>query len=95
MRMTIVKVMCLMFCVVQLSGCATSFMGAVGIPATEYIIREDDHHGPNVIVPVSAGLMALHGAATYGLWLVAPPAAIAYLGFSGVYGVIRVYQENN
>ncbi len=93
MRMTIVKVMCLMFCAVQLSGCATTMMAVIGIPATEYAVR--NNASEDVAVPVTGGLVALHGAATYGLWLVAPPAAIAYLGFSGVYGVIRVYRENN
>src|SRR3990167_8429315 len=73
-----------------LQGCGLALFSTAGIPATEYMVRQDSKSNPDVAIPVTAGLVAAHGGITYLLLGACWPCAVAYLGFSGVYTVVRV-----
>lgn len=74
-------------------GCGLALWSTAGIPATEYAVRTKEEN-PGVAVPITAGLVAAHGGATYLIWAACWPCAVAYLGFSGIYTATRIGLED-
>lgn len=62
------KLILMMVAVLMLQGCGLALHSTYGIPATEYAIRTDAEK--ELAVPITIGLVGVHGAATYGLWTV-------------------------
>ena len=86
------KIICLLLCSVMLSGCGLALKSCLGIPATEYGLRDSGEK--SIDYPIMGALWAAHGGATYLLWITCWPAAVAYLGVSGLYTAIRLESED-